>query len=60
MLLIEGAKYERWVPTDEKSFERIIKEHSKDIFGADSLYLDLKHKIQGCCTKNESIAKGFR
>lgn len=47
MLLIEGAKYERWVPTDEKAFERIIKEHSKDIFGADSLYLDLKHKLQG-------------
>jgi len=46
MLLIDGAKYEEWTPDNEDAFERIVKEHAQNIFGEESIYLDIKHKLQ--------------
>jgi hypothetical protein len=47
MLLIDGVKYRLWTPKDEeKEFHPMIKEHSKEIFGKDSLYFDIKHKLK--------------
>ena len=45
MLLIDGAKYQEWTPTNEEEFERIVAEHASDIFGENSKYFDLKHKL---------------
>jgi len=40
-LLVEDTKYSLWIPKDEaKEFHPIIKEHSKEIFGKDTLYFD--------------------
>ena len=47
MLLIDGVKYKLWTPEDEENeFHPMIKEHSKQIFGTDSVYFDLKHKLK--------------
>jgi len=46
MLLIDGAKYELWTPQSEDEFERMVKEHSQDIFGEQSIYLDTKQKLK--------------
>jgi len=45
MLLIDGVKYNLWIPEKEEQFEGMIKDHSKEIFGEDSLYFDVKQKI---------------
>jgi predicted transport protein len=35
-----------WTPKDEeKEFHPMIKEHSREIFGEDSVYFDIKHKL---------------
>lgn len=47
MLLIDGIRYERWSPPSESAFEEIVKEHARDIFGDNSIYFDLKHKLRG-------------
>lgn len=49
MLLIDGVKYEEWVPQGpraEDEFEGVVKEHTQDIFGVKSIYLDRKLKLQ--------------
>jgi hypothetical protein len=46
ILVIDGVKYEAWTPTNEDEFERMGKEHAKDIFGEQSIYLDIKHKLR--------------
>ena len=46
MLIIDGAKYKLWTPKDEeREFHPMIKAHSKEIFGTDSLYFDVRHKL---------------
>jgi len=46
MLLIDGVKYKLWTPKDEeKEFHPMVKKHSKEIFGEDSIYFDVKHKL---------------
>lgn len=42
MLLIDGVKYEEWAPTSEAVFEKLVKDHAKEIFGDESIYLDIK------------------
>lgn len=43
MLLIDGVKYYLWTPEkEEEEFHPIIKEHSKEIFGKNSLYLPIE------------------
>jgi len=47
MLIIDGVKYKLWTPKDEEGeFHPMIKEHSKEIFGKDSIYFDVKHKLK--------------
>lgn len=46
MLLIDGVKYEAWMPTSEDEFERVMKEHAQDIFGEESIYLDMRQKLK--------------
>lgn len=46
MLLIDGVKYELWTPPNEDEFEQVVKEHSQDIFGEQSIYLDRKQKLK--------------
>jgi len=45
MLLIDGVKYELWIPPSEDEFEKILEKHAEDIFGKDAKYFDLKHKL---------------
>lgn len=46
MLLIDGVKYELWTPPNEDEFERVVKEHVRDIFGEKSIYLDIKQRLK--------------
>ena len=46
MLLIDGVKYEEWVPPSEDEFDQVVKEHAKDIFGEQSVYLDIKTRLK--------------
>lgn len=48
MLLIDGVRYEEWTPKGpqaEEEFEKLVGDHASEIFGADSKYFDLKHKL---------------
>jgi hypothetical protein len=47
VLIIDGVKYILLTPKDEeKEFHPMVKEHSKEIFGEDSIYFDLKYKLR--------------
>ena len=47
MLVIDGVKYRLWTPKDEeKELHPMIREHSKEIFGENSLYFDVHHKLR--------------
>jgi len=46
MLLIDGVKYILWTPKDEKKeFHPMVRNCSKEIFGEDSVYFDVRHKL---------------
>lgn len=45
-LLIDGVRYKLWTPKEEAALEDMVKEHTKDIFGEDSIYFDIKQKIK--------------
>jgi hypothetical protein len=45
MLVIDGVKYSLKKPSDEKQLEEAVKKHYKEIFGKDTLYFDVKHKL---------------
>jgi len=46
LIVIDGARYELWTPPSEDEFERMVKEHSQDIFGEQSIYFDTKQKLK--------------
>ncbi len=46
MLLIDGVKYELWTPQNEDEFEQVVKEHTQEIFGQQSIYIDRKQKLK--------------
>ena len=46
MLLIDGVKYEVWIPPNEDEFEQVVKKHAQEIFGEQSIYLDRKQKLK--------------
>ena len=47
MIIIDGVKYNLWTPKDEeKEFHPMVREHSKEIFGDNSLYFDVKHVLK--------------
>jgi hypothetical protein len=46
ILLIDCAKYNLWTPEDEeKEFHPLVKEHYKEIFGENSLYLPIEELL---------------
>ncbi len=45
-LIIDNVKYKLWVPSLEDKFERMVSEHSHDIFGNDSIWFNSKQKIK--------------
>jgi hypothetical protein len=42
VILIDGVRHNLLPPVNEEELERRIREHSKDIFGEDSVYFDKK------------------
>lgn len=46
ILLIDGVKYSLWTPTSEDAFEELVREHTRDIFGEQSLYFGIKKKLK--------------
>lgn len=58
MLLIDGVKYELWTPPSEDEFEQVVKEHTQDIFGEQSIYFDRKQKLKSL-TGIGSIPDGY-
>jgi predicted small metal-binding protein len=46
MLLLDGVRYFETLPKDEEELEQMVMEHASEIFGGNSIYLDLKHKIK--------------
>jgi predicted transport protein len=47
MLIIDGVKYKPWTPKDEeKEFHPMVRNCSKEIFGENSLYFDVKHVLK--------------
>lgn len=59
MLIVDGVKYNPYVPEDEEEFERLVKEHLSDIFGAGLLYFDIKPELRskaGIGSKPDGIA----
>ena len=45
MLLIDTVRYDLWIPPNEDIFEKIVAEHIEEIYGKDSKYFDLKHRL---------------
>ena len=58
MLVVDGVKYELWISSTEDEFEQVVKEHAQDIFGEQSIYLDLKQKLKSVSGIG-SIPDGF-
>jgi len=46
ILLVNDAKYNLRKPKDEAQLEEMVKEHSRQIFGQDSLYFDIKPELR--------------
>lgn len=47
MLIIDGVRYTPWTPKDEeKEFHPLVKAQSKEIFGKDSIYFDVKTTLK--------------
>ena len=47
MLIIDGVKYKLWTPKDEeREFHPMVRSCSKEIFGKDSLYFDVRHVLR--------------
>jgi len=46
VLLIDGVRYNLWIPPSEDDFEMLVKEHTNDIFGERCVYLDVKKTLR--------------
>lgn len=47
MLIIDGVRYRLWTPKDEeKEFHPLVRKCSKDIFGEDSFYFEIKQILR--------------
>lgn len=47
MLIIDGVRYKPWTPKDEeKEFHPLVKAQSKEIFGKDTIYFDVKTTLR--------------
>jgi hypothetical protein len=58
-LLIDGIQFNLWIPQLEvEEFHPIIKEHAKDIFGKETVYLDISPRLKSAANKG-SEPDGF-
>ena len=58
MLLIDGVKYQEWIPKKEvEEFHPLVKEHYKEIFGGNSIFID-GNRLESGAGKG-SIPDGF-
>lgn len=57
-LVIDGARYERWRPSNEEEFEKVVTKHIKTIFGKKSIYFNIKQKLTSIAGI-DSIPDGF-
>lgn len=47
MLVVDGTRYKPWTPKDEENeFHPLIKANSKQIFGKDTIYFDVKTTLK--------------
>ena len=46
VILIDGVRYLPYIPQDEKELEDAVVEHSENIFGENTIYLDIKKKLK--------------
>jgi hypothetical protein len=47
MLLIDGVRYELWIPKlEEEEFEPEVLKHVEDVFGNQSIYLNIRQKLE--------------
>ena len=47
MLIVDGFRYKPWTPKDEeKELHPLVKAQSKEIFGKDSIYFDVKTTLK--------------
>jgi hypothetical protein len=47
MLIVDGVRYKPWTPKgEEKEFHPLVKAQSKEIFGKDSIYFDVKTTLK--------------
>lgn len=46
MLFVDGIEYKIWTPSNEEELEIFVEDHSKKIFGDDSLYFPVKTKLK--------------
>ena len=56
--IINGERYNLWIPDKEEKLEEIVKEHAREIFGEDSEYFEIKTKIESL-TGVGSIPDGY-
>ena len=62
MLIIDGVKYNLWIPKNERHLEEVVKEHFDYIFGKNSLYFDIKPELRskaGIGSKPDGIVVVF-
>jgi len=63
MLIIDGVKYNLWIPREEKQLEKMVKEHFKEIFGeVYTLYFDIKPELRsqaGIGSKPDGVVVDF-
>jgi len=45
-LVMDGVIFRRWTPKKEEDLETLVKVQAKQIFGEDSEYFDIKHRIE--------------
>jgi hypothetical protein len=59
MLLIDGVKYEEWTDLREtEDLEPMVVEHSKEIFGDNTEYFDIKKRLESSFGRNR-IPDGY-
>ena len=46
MLFVDGVEYKTWTPSSEEELEIFVEDHSKKIFGDESLYFPVKTKLK--------------
>lgn len=46
ILIVDGTKFNPWLPASEDAFEEVVREHVNDIFGESSIYFGMRKKLK--------------